>query len=188
MKSKYIICNVLLASVVLAGCAPGVSSYINEDVDFSYIQRVAVYPFENFSSDNQAGPKVESVFLAELLEVEGIRVVSPGETRGIVYDLRLPLTADLQADEIIALGKALGVEAVFFGKIEEYGVRADSRDRANAVTASFSLVETVTGTMIWRAQVSEDGGSVWRKIFGGGTASMYDVTRGIVRDALGTLF
>jgi hypothetical protein len=188
MKAKCIICNTLLAALVLAGCAPGVSSYINQDVDFSYIQRVAVFPFENLSSDNQAGPKVESVFLGELLEAEGIRVVAPGETRATVYSLRLPLTADLAAEEIVALGEALGVEAIFFGKIEEYGIRADSRDRANAVTASFSLAETVTGTMIWRAQVSEDGGSVWRKIFGGGSASMYDVTRGAVRDALGTLF
>lgn len=188
MKSKCIIFNILAVAMVVSGCATGVSSFINQDVDFSYIRRVAIYPFENLASDTQAGPKVQSVFLAELLEVEGLRVVAPGETMATVYAEKLPLTFELSAEEIIALGKALGAEAIFFGRVEEYGIRADSRDRANAVTASFSLCETVTGTTIWHAQVSEDGGSVWRKIFGGGSASMYDVTRGTVRDALGTLF
>jgi TolB-like protein len=188
MKSKCIIRNLLAASLFLAGCAAGPSSYINEDVDFSYIQRVAVFPFDNLSSDNQAAAKVESVFLAELLKVEGLRVVAPGETRAIVAAARVPFSSELSADQIVALGQALGVEAVFFGRVEDYGVRSDSSDRSNALTATFSLAETVTGTTIWHVQVNRDGGSVWRKIFGGGSASFYDVTRGAVREAMGTLF
>ena len=188
MKSKCIIRNLLAVTLLLAGCAAGPSSYINEDVDFSYIQRVAVFPFDNLSSDSQAAAKVESVFLAQLLEVEGLRVVAPGETRATVAASRLPFSTDLSADQIVTLGQALGVEAIFFGSVEEYGVRSDSSDRSNAVTVTFSLAETVTGTTIWHAQVSRDGGSVWRKIFGGGSASFYEVTRGAVGEAMGTLF
>lgn len=188
MKSRIMTVSLSLLALVLAGCAPGPNSFINDDVDFGYIQRVAVFPFDNLSSDNQAGPKVESIFLSELLEVEGLRVVAPGETRAIITAARLPFTTELSADQIVTLGQALEVDAIFFGVVEEYAVRADSRDRSNALTATFTLAETVTGTTIWRAQVSRDGGSLWRKIFGGGTASFYDVTRGAIREAMGTLF
>jgi len=188
MKSRIMMVCVSVLALAAAGCASGPPSYINEDVDFSYIRRVAVFPFDNLSSDNQAAPKVESIFLAELLEVEDLKVVAPGETLATIHEARLPMTTQLSAEQIVALGKALEVEAVFFGVVEEYGVRADSRDRANAVTLSLGLAETVTGTTIWHVQVSRDGGSVWRKIFGGGTASFYDVTRGAVRQAMGTLF
>lgn len=86
------------------------------------------------------------------------------------------------------MGKILGVNAIFFGTVEEYGVERVSRDRTYSLTCSYSLAETETGVTIWSSQTRSQGSSVWRKIFGGGSASLYSVSRKNVDNALETLF
>ena len=49
------------------------------------------------------------------------------------------------------------------------------------------MTETQTGEEIWRAQVNETGSSVWTRLFGGSTASLYTVSNEVVRTALDTL-
>jgi hypothetical protein len=103
-------------------------------------------------------------------------------------ELKLDPNAEPSAEQIVALGKALEVDAVFFGSVEDYGPERLSGDRVNAVTLTFSLAETQTGSLIWQSQIHRNGTSFWRKLFGGGSASMYDVSRAAVAEALGTLF
>jgi uncharacterized protein YbjQ (UPF0145 family) len=50
------------------------------------------------------------------------------------------------------------------------------------------MAETETGNLIWRSQVHVDGSSLWKKLFGGESASLYDVSRKAVQKALGSLF
>ena len=58
-----------------------------------------------------------------------LMVGNPGETRATVAASRLPFSTDLSADQIVTLGQALGVEAVFFGTAgQQYG---SSQQRPN---------------------------------------------------------
>lgn len=177
----------LLAGCV-QGCSPGATSSIREDIDFSHVRRVGVFPFQNLAQDVHAGSRVQTIFLAEVLENDGLIGVEPGEMLSAMNELRLAPGATLSPEQVVALGQRVGADAVFFGTIEEYGLDRAGRDRVNFLTASFILAETETGTNVWSAQVHEDGTSLWRRLFGTGTASMYDVTRTAVKDALGTLF
>ena len=103
-------------------------------------------------------------------------------------DQKIALGSPLTPEQIVTLGEALSVEAVFLGSIEEYGLQSRSRQQIYGVTAVFSMAETETGNLIWRSQVHVDGSSFWKKIFGGESASLYDVSRKAVRKALGSLF
>jgi hypothetical protein len=94
----------------------------------------------------------------------------------------------LSPEQIVELGQALSVQGIFFGTVEEYGQARIRNAQAYNVTVSFSLSETETGTMIWNSQVNRNGTSFWRRLFGGGSASLYDVSRDAVDSALGTLF
>jgi len=185
-KPATIVLALLLAT--LCGCASSGGSFVRQDVDFSYINRVAVYPFRNLSQDVNAAAKVSSIFLTELLDQDALQVVERGEVIAAMAGLQLGVDSVLPAERIMALGQALEVDAIFFGTVEEYGLDRSSRDYTNVVTASYSLFETQSGQMIWNAQVRTDGASFWRKLFGGGTASLYDVSRANVQRALGSLF
>ncbi len=157
-------------------------------MDFSFIQKVAVYPFGNLSQDKNASLRVQSVFLMELLRQEGLRVIEPGTVRKAAQDLRLPAAGELTPDQLMALGQAIGADGVFQGTVEDYGLERQSSSKTFFLTASFTFSETVTGMTIWRSQVNNSGDSLFRKLFGGGSASLFDVTREAVNDAQKTLF
>ncbi len=179
-----------LALTLLFGtaCAPGATSFVRDDVDFSYIRRVTIYPFANLSQDVHASQRMHSVFTAELLAQDAVVIIDQGEILNAMAELRLSPGSQLSAVQIMDLGQALSVDGIFFGTIEEYGVERISDGRTYSITASFKLVETETGSMIWNSQTRADGTSFWRKLFGGGSASLYGVSRSAVQQALGTLF
>jgi hypothetical protein len=90
-------------------------------------------------------------------------------------------------EQIVSLGKTLSVDAVFMGSVEEYGLQSQSRQQIYGVTAVFSMAETETGNLIWRSQVHVAGSSIWKRIFGGESASLYDISKTAVRRALADL-
>jgi len=187
-KRQVTLLGLMLALIMLASCAPQATSYVRDDVDFSYVRRVAVFPFQNLSQDVHASQRLQSIFVAEILAQDALVILEQGETLHAMAKLRLSPAAQLSKEQIIALGQALSVDAIFFGTIEEYGVERISDGRTYSVTASFNLVETETGLMVWNSQTRADGTSFWRRLFGGGSASLYDVSRDAIQQALETLF
>lgn len=176
-----------MALLAIAGCASTPAYYISPNVDFSFIQRAAVVPFQNLSADRFASQRMESVFLSELLNYEGIEILDPGEVLKVWNELRFGADAVLSPEQAMLLGEKLGVDALFTGSVEEYGLERLGNDKTYNVTAVFSMVETVTGSVIWNAQVHTDGSSLRKKLFGGQPKSLYEVSRNAVRKSLDTL-
>ena len=175
-------------SLACFGCASSGTSFLHPNVDFSHIQRCALLPFLNLTSDTFANERLQSVFLTEILNHPSLTLVDPEETVSAMKQLHISLTTALTPEQIVALGKSLKVDGVFLGSVEEYGEASHTRSPTFAVTAVFDLAETETGNTIWRCQVHVDGSSLWRKLFGGDSASLYAVSRKAVQKALGTLF
>jgi hypothetical protein len=178
----------LLMFVLSLGCSSGSSSYLNTDVNFSFVQRVAILPFQNISQDLHGGTRMHSVFMASVLEQDALSMVSLGEILNAMSRLHLSPDAAFTPTQIVDLGRELKVDAIFTGTVEEYGLERASNARVYVVTASFSMLETETGSLIWKTQVHENGTSIWRKLFGGGSASLYDVSRSVANKALESLF
>lgn len=180
---------VLLAVLIqLPACSPRTTDYVNTNVDFSFIQRVAIFPFRNLSQDTQAAARIQSIFMAGVLEHGELVLVDQGEVLHAMQKLKIAPEAALSSEQVVALGQELGVQAIFFGTVEEYGQARISNTQVYYLTAAFSLKETETGSLIWNSQVSNDGTSPWRRLFGGGSASLYDVSRSAVHAALESLF
>jgi len=178
----------VLVLIICAGCAGGAAtSYLHPTVDFSHIHRCAVVPYQNLTQDNFADERLQSAFLSEVLHDGSITMLDPEETESAMRGLKIAEGSPLAPEQFVALGKALNVEGIFFGTVEEYGVSRNTRRPVYEVTATFGLAETETGNLIWRSQVHADGSSFWKKIFGGESASLYDVSRKAVRKALGSL-
>jgi len=184
--SRVAIVWIILA--VFLGCSPKATSYVRDDVDYSFISTVAIFPFKNLSQDVNANERVRSIFAAQVLERQAVAVIEYGTVLSAMSQMKLDVNSVLTPEQIIELGTIMSVDGIFFGTVEEYGLERLSKDRTYAVTASYSLAETQTGTMIWTAQTSNNGGSFWRKLFGGGSANLYSVSKSNVNNALETLF
>lgn len=188
---KILRTRVVIAWAILAcfsGCSPKATSYVRDDVDYSFISTVAIFPFKNLSQDINANQRVHSVFTAQILEREAVAVIEYGTVLSAMTQMQLDVNSVLTPEQIVELGRIMSVDGIFFGTVEEYGLERLSTDRTYGVTASYSLAETQTGTMVWNAQISTNGGSIWRKLFGGGSANLYSVSKGNVDNALETLF
>jgi len=180
-----------MALVMLAfvsGCSPKATSFVRDDVDYSFIRTVAIFPFQNLSQDINANERLHSVFVSQILERDAVAVVEFGTVLSAMSQMQLTVDSVLTPEQIMELGKVMSVDGIFFGSVEEYGIERLSKDRTYSITASYSLAETQTGSMVWSAQTRTDGGSFWRKLFGGGSASLYSVSKNNVNQALETLF
>lgn len=172
---------------LLVGCGSSAQSYIQPRIDFSYLQRAAVLPFDNLTRDELADDRMRSIFLSEILAAEALEIADPRETAAAVEALGLSPNTQLTPEQAVALGQSLSVDALFSATVEEYGYARGGLDRNPEITVVFALTETETGSIVWRSQVHETGSSIWKRLFGGAPDDIYEVSREAVRNALGTL-
>jgi hypothetical protein len=178
---------VFTAAIVLAGCATG-GSYHDSKMDFAAIKTVAVLPLANLSRDNLAGDRVRDVFSNLLLSTGSIYVLPQGEVaKGLVRANVSNPTAPSK-DEAIALGKALGAEAVIGGTVKEYGEVRSGTASSNVVSLSLVMYETTTGAIVWSGASTKGGVGFGDRLFGGGGTPMNSVTEDACRDLLSQLF
>lgn len=189
-KSFFGLCLTCCALLFVGGCVtpPSPPDYTNQTMDFSAVRSVAVLPFQNLTSDDQAGERVRDAFMGLLLSTEAIYVLPPGEvSRGINRaGMRTPQTPTVE--EIIKLKGLLDVDAVLTGVLREYGSVRSGSAEANLVSLSLQMIETQTGTIVWSASSTKGGISLSDRLLGSGGRPMNDVTLQVVNDLLDQLF
>jgi len=185
---------VLLAVAVwwIGGCASGMKStqFSNPNFDFSFVERVAVLPFENLSNDRQAGSRATRLTTTELLASGALDVVEPGEVQaalrqtGTVQAGRTPVPS---TEQIITLGEALNVQAIIMGSVTQSENLRSGSVPIPVVTLDMRMVEAETGATVWAATHSEKGSTVSAKVLGTGGQPIAETTRQCVRQILATL-
>ena len=175
------------AALLLAGCASG-RGYHDSKMDFSSIHTVALLPLINLSRDTLAADRVRDVFSNLLLATGSMYVLPQGEVARGIGRAGVPNPTAPSKDEIIALGKALGAEALIGGTLKEYGEVRSGSSSSNVIALSLVLYETTAGTAVWSA-TSTKGGIGWMdRLFGGGGDPLNSVTEDACRELLKKLF
>ncbi|RJX35039.1 MAG: penicillin-binding protein activator LpoB [Desulfurivibrio sp.] len=193
MKRKTRFVGYWLASLWIllqTGCALSTppNDFTNQTMDFSAIQSVAVLPFLNLTSDDQAAERVRDSFMGMLLATEAFYVLPSGEVnRGISRaGLRTPQTPS--AEEAKSISTILEVDAVITGVLREYGTVRSGSAEANLVSLSLQMLETEKGTVIWSASSTQGGITMGDRLLGSGGQPMNKVTEQVVNDLLNKLF
>jgi hypothetical protein len=178
----------LITIAALTGCFGSRQVYVDSNMDFGAVQKVAIMPFENLAGDRMAGQRVRDVLIAMLLSTGSVYVVPPGEVaRGISRaGIRNPVAPT--AEEVTKLGGIIKVDAVITGVLREYGTVRSGATSANLISVSLQLFETQTGKVVWTASSTKGGITVWDRLFGGGGKPMNEITEEAVGDLLNKLF
>jgi TolB-like protein len=182
----------LTGLLCLAGCAGRVpvTQFTNPKFDFSFVERVAVVPFENLSNDRQAGLRATRLMITELLASGAVDVVEPGEVETALAELQVGQpgrSAQPSTEQILSLGRTLGVQAVIVGTVTQSEVLRSGAVSVPAVTLDAHMVETETGTTVWAATQSEKGGTAGARILGTGGKPISETTRRCVQRLIETL-
>lgn len=151
----------LAAALLAAGCA-GTRSVAHPEVDWSFYSRMGIVPFKTLAADRNAGEKVSSALLTELLMARTIEVAEPG---GFVRALQEVLKGQsggdpsaLTAADLRRLGESAEVQAVLFGTVREYEMVRVGQEQFPLVSLDVRLVDAPTGALIWSGSVSRRGG------------------------------
>jgi TolB-like protein len=187
-KVLSILCSVLLISILLGcrGTAPTV--HIREDVDFSFIKKVAVLPFENNSENRKAGEIVRQLVISELLASGLVDVVYSGDVMAAIKRQNVRDFTALTSKQIRNLGKDLKVQAVITGAVNRFGMVNIGKISAPEVTITIMMADTDTGSIIWSATVTRGGADFWARHFGTRTETLSETALAVVREAISTLY
>ncbi|MBD3866977.1 MAG: hypothetical protein IFK94_02540 [Acidobacteria bacterium] len=188
LKRRLSVLALILAAAAFAGCGRGMrpTKFTNSDYNFAYLERVAILPLLNMSEDRQAGSRATRILITELLASEAVDVVEPGETRAALNRITsgdpTPTT-----EQIIALGKALNVQAVLQGSVAQSGSSMAGTVMIPVVTLDVHMLETESGQVIWAATHTEKGSSAGAAILGTGSEPISQTTRRCARRIIKTL-
>lgn len=176
----------LVLLLCLASCAMKTTKYVNPDFNFGFVERIAIIPLENLSQDSQAGVRSTRLLATELLASGAVDVVEPGEVNAAVN--RIPGGVVQPATEqIISLGKALGVQALLMGTVAQSEATFSGRVSVPVVTIDLRMVEVETGTAVWAATQSERGSTSSARWLGTAGEPLAETTRRCARSLVDRL-
>jgi len=188
IKTRILICLLFTSLLPLACRSSNPPTYhINEDVDFSFIKKVAVMPLENMTSDKSAGEIMRHLVISEMLASGLADVVVPGEVIHAVNDLGIKNISSLSRKQIISLGRALRVQALIMGSVQQYGHVRLTNVSAPEVTITLMMADTGTGDIIWSVTKTRGGASFMVSHFGAKSETISEAALATVREALETL-
>ncbi|MEW6163124.1 MAG: hypothetical protein AB1606_07425 [Nitrospirota bacterium] len=171
----------------MCGCGGGPKHFIRPKTDTSNIKRIAVFPLENFTTDEYAGEKIRRSVITELLS-RGIDVIEPGEVTRVLRELKVRSLGSIKMTDIQSIGKTLGVEAVMTGSVEAFGISRGISVTYPEVTIHLILLEASSGNIIWSVWYTTGGASFWSRHFGAEGITLSEAARKVVKQAIGTLF
>lgn len=179
-------CLLLLTS----GCATtgGSNSYKNTLMNFAAIQSVAVLPFQNLTTDDEAAERVRDTFMGMLLATEAMYVLPPGEVERGIERVSLRDPSKPTVEKIKTLGQVLKVDAVITGVLREYGQVRSGQTQANVISLSVQMLEVETGNVVWSGDSTKGGIGISERLLGGGGTPMNQVTKDAINDLLDQLF
>jgi hypothetical protein len=181
-----------LAFVTLVpGCSEKRSAevtYRDPKMDFSLVLKVAVLPFENLTTATSAAERVRDVFMTMMQATGSTYVIPPGEVARGVDRASVARPTTPTAEDVVNLGKVVGVDAVITGVVREYGEVRSGSTSAGVVSISLQMMETQSGKVVWSASATRGGVGAADRLFGGGGQPMDQVTADAVRDLLDRLF
>jgi len=166
------------------------TEFTNSAFDFSFVQTVAVLPFDNLSQDREAGTRVSRLMITELLASGAVDVVEPGQVNAAlskIPGLQRVGPPSLSTQDIITLGTDLGVQALILGTVTQSEVTRSGAVQRPIVSIDARMVETETGKAVWAATHTETGSTLSAKVLGTGGKPMADTTRRTVQGLLVTL-
>ncbi len=145
--ARSLLCALLL--LIPAGCG-GQKASLREEAPFSAATgpRVAVAPMENRSNDISASEIIRSAFVEEIAR-QGWNVMPPEESdRALRETLGISYGGQLASTTPEEVCRALNVEGVFYGEVQEWNKTTTGVYNQVTVIASFELYGK-EGMRVW---------------------------------------
>ena len=177
-------------ALLLTGCGTTGSSnesYLREDVDFAFVQRIAVLPFQNNSDDNYATVRTRDVTITHVLTLGLFDVVERDLVDSALREEVITPQAEIDPLSLKRLGNRLRVQAFLLGTVDMAGQSRVGNTSAHEMALTLRLVEAESGMILWQASGHKSGESFSRRLLGIKGDDAYQITVKVVKSLLRTL-
>lgn len=178
--------SVFILLVFAGGCTVQTASqpFARENVDFGFVKKIAVLPFENNTKDEFAPERVRDIAITQILALGIFDVADKGIVDSVLREEAIDPGKPMDRQTLRRLGQRLSVQAIFIGTIDMAG---DSRKGSTVypeLSLTLRLLEVQSGLVIWQASGHGSGDSVWRRLFGLASYDAFQVAIELVNELL----
>ena len=186
---KLLLFLVSISILVVSGCASkGADSVVfqRENLDINYIERVAILPFDNLTTDDSAGARVRDLAFTQALASGKFDVVEQGLVDSALRELAIGKGQPIDAPVLKILGKRLGVNAFFTGSVNSLKGGGSGYSYPE-VSLTINLIDIETAEVLWRSTAYKNGYSLWNRLFDLDPKDEFEVTLLLVEEMFFTI-
>lgn len=175
--------------MALAGCAGGpTTAYVNENVSFGYIEKIAALPFENHTQEKFVEERMRDITTTEVLSRGLFEVVEKGDLARFLRE-EMVVREHYSLDQATAkqLVARLQAQAYLAGSVDDYTEVRSGQYTYPKIALTLRLVDCESGKIIWQASGYESGYSTVDRMFGLASEDANQVSFRLVKQLLDTL-
>ncbi len=192
MKQKKIVGLLLifvLTSIFLSACGGRnqTKSFMREEVNLSYIQRVAVLPFENLGGGAGPAQRTREITMTQLLASGLFDVVDKGRVDSTLRTEAIDANAPIDAPTLRRLGQRLDVQGFILGSVEQVSDARTGGAVYPEISLTLRLVDAESGSVLWQSSGRGSGYSLADRLFGFAPKNSFQVTLDTVSRMLATI-
>lgn len=185
-RNALVLCLLLTCS----GCGfnePTTQTYFREEVDLSYVNRVAILPFENNTQDEYAAPRIRDITATQIMVLGLFDVVDKGVVDSALRELGLDTDIPLDIPILKRLAKVLGVEGFISGTINSIGENRKGSFSYPEMSFTLQLVEAESSLILWRTSDTLSGYSLSDRLFGIDPMDSFQIAVQLLNTMLATI-
>jgi len=194
MANKKSLCIAAVMALLLclpAGCSltggAGSRSFVRENVDLGYVEKIAVLPLQNNSKDEFAPEMLRDIIITRVFATKLFDVIDKGLVDSMLREEAIDAGKPIDGPTARRLGQRLGVQALLLGTVDMATEGRKGSVVYPEMAATLRLLDTESGQVIWQASGNASGDSLWRRLFGLSGRDSYQVATGLVNDLIRTV-
>ena len=177
--------------ITFGGCSlkstPSTSSFIREDVDLSFVTRIAVLPFENNSKEKFAAERSRNIAVTQVLSLRYFDVIDKGLVDSALAEEAIEKGAAIDLNTLKRLGQKLNVQAFLMGTVDSAGNIRKGSVTFPEISLTLRLVDSRASVVLWQASGYKSGDSMVGRLFGLAPSDDFKVTTKLINELLYTM-
>lgn len=181
-----------LAFLILApsGCGSKSSTtqtFLREGVDLTFINRVAILPFENNTQDEYAAKRIRDITATQIMANNIFDAVDKGIVDSALRDMGIDPSTPLDTPIVKRLAQRLNVQALVIGTINNIGENRQGSFSYPEMSFTLQLLDGESALILWRSSDTLSGYSLSDRLFGLDPMDAFQITIKLLNTMLATI-
>ncbi len=136
--------------LLAAGCSAPLSNFNVSPAQIKAVSCVAVLPFQNSSQNSNAGKIVSDIVSVKVMGIGDFSVMTRPDVQDILSARGILFKNGIPVSDAPAIGKILGVQAVFAGVVTSYPSTENNGGNGNdPVGLKLYFIDVPSGNVLW---------------------------------------